>query len=387
MATIKPRPGLPSRPSEGLRSRRTGTYMDAAEEHPTSLNRKPRRGVEDFQFSPQAPAPSGLYSRAAPSPAVRRPSLPTPSSRPTFGHQPQSWESTASAKSSHSVSNISYARGPTASEKTQDITTTTAKLPKNVLRRKPSTLTQETSSLRNISRAESARTNSSSSSNSRSRTSLERNGGLHSDQSLTESPAEIRVAKTMDLPMTTAQTVTIYPELDRYQDIKPPPSVSSGSSSYLYRLATDNLPPPTPVNYSGTSSQLSAFSGSPSTRFSGSPGPGPYSRDTTPTSMSSQSPGLVAPIRFPPSRVRYPSPAQTRPPVTRRRAGSVPNEESSISAVDPQGLAAVRESLTSSSSNSTVRDRDAEKKEQKKIKRHQKGLSPPPPSPPPRKSS
>ena len=66
----------------------------------------------------------------------------------------------------------------------------------------------------------------------------------------------------------------------------------------------------------------------------------------------------------------------------------MPNEETSISAVDPQGLAAVRESLTSSSSNSTVRDRDADKKEQhKKSKRNQKGLSPPPPSPPPRKSS
>ncbi|GKT48912.1 uncharacterized protein ColSpa_09093 [Colletotrichum spaethianum] len=48
---------------------------------------------------------------------------------------------------------------------------------------------------------------------------------------------------------------------------------------------------------------------------------------------------------------------------------------------DPHGLAAVRESLTSSSSNSTVRESDRKDTKKKRT------LSPLPPSPPPRKSS
>lgn len=253
-----------------------------------------------------------------------------------------------------------------------------SKQPRNVLRRKHSNVSQETSSMRNDSRNDSHRS-SSSSSVPRSQTSLDSNAPFQFDRELTESPMEIHVAQRVELPTTTAQTVRIYPELDRYREIKQPMVSDSHNIEVPYRIATHDLPPPTPL-FSGTSSQVSGFSGSPSTRFSESPGPGPYSRDTTPTSISSQSPGLVAPMRLPASRVRQGSPAYTRPPVTRRRAGSVPTEANDISAY-PQGLAAVRESLTSSSSNSTVRD--GEKKEKKKAKR----LSPLPPSPPPRKSS
>ncbi|KAK1240585.1 hypothetical protein MKX07_004613 [Trichoderma sp. CBMAI-0711] len=153
-----------------------------------------------------------------------------------------------------------------------------------------------------------------------------------------------------------------------------------------YRLATHDLPPPTPGSllFSANSSQVSAVSGSPSTRFSASPGAGPYSRDTTPTSISSQSPGLIAPSRgFPVNKFRQHSPALTRPPVTRRRTGSISNEVDSIS-VDPHGLAAVRESLTSSSSSSTVK---GSAMNSKKERRGGKSLAAPPPSPPPRNSS
>lgn len=189
------------------------------------------------------------------------------------------------------------------------------------------------------------------------------------------------MAQRVDLPKTTAHTITIYPELDRYREPEPQALADNAEVDVPFRIATHDLPPPTP-QFSGTGSQVSGISGSPSTRWSESPGPGPYSRDTTPTSMSSQSPGLLAPIRFPtPVRPRQASPAHTRPPVTRRRAASIPNEADPVSA-DAQGLAAVRESLTSSSSNSTVRD--ADKKDTKKKK---KRLSPLPPSPPPRKSS
>ncbi|CRK20547.1 hypothetical protein BN1723_000363 [Verticillium longisporum] len=271
---------------------------------------------------------------------------------------------------------------------------------------------------------------------------MEPSSGQSLDHDFTESPMEVRVAQSIELPKTQAHAATIYPELDRYrgialrppvlsdcsglevpfklstQDLPPPTPAFSGTSSQLtqsielpktqahavtiypeldryrgialrppvlsdcsglevpFKLSTQDLPPPTPA-FSGTSSQLSAFSGSPCTRFSESPGPGPYSRDTTPTSMSSQSPSLMSPARFPVQKPRQLSPVWTRPPVTRRR-GSTTNEVDVISA-DPQGLAAVRESLTSSSSNSTVRE--VEKKEKEKIKK--KRLSPMPPSPPP----
>jgi hypothetical protein len=181
------------------------------------------------------------------------------------------------------------------------------------------------------------------------------------------------------------QSPVIYPELDRYRNIQHPVySTEDLGINIPFRIATHDLPPPTPgsVLFSGNSSQVSAYSASPSTRFSESPGPGPYSRDTTPTSMSSQSPGLVAPNRSNPSRARQNSPAYSRPPVTRRRAGSFSNEINSPY-TDPQGLPAVRESLTSSSSNSTVREGDRGNKVERKVARVPAAVA----SPPQRKSS
>ncbi|RKU45926.1 hypothetical protein DL546_003113 [Coniochaeta pulveracea] len=217
--------------------------------------------------------------------------------------------------------------------------------------------------------------------------------GAEPGRALTESPVEVQVALLTAVAKPTAQTVAPYPELDRYreeQQFGPVTDTRLTDLDVPFRIATHDLPPPTPL-FSGTSSQASGFSASPSTRFSESPGmsTGPYSRDTTPTSMSSQSPGLVAPMRIPTAapRGKQSSPAHTRPPVTRRRAASTPNEVETIAA-DPQGLAAVRESLTSSSSNSTVRNGDAlERKDSHNKKRKKKRLSPLPPSPPPRKSS
>ncbi|CAK7220749.1 hypothetical protein SBRCBS47491_004292 [Sporothrix bragantina] len=186
---------------------------------------------------------------------------------------------------------------------------------------------------------------SSSSSGPRSQTPLEL------DRGLTESPADFRVARKAEV--TSAHTITIYPELDRYRDIDIMPSTSDGYGQthpdILFRLATEGLPaPPTPY-YSGTNSLTSGMSGSPSTRWSESPGPGPYSRDTTPTSMSSHSPGLMA-------SVRMPSAPRMRQPV-RVRTGSFGKDSMSGSGAAPsvgptQTLAAIRESLNSSSSSS-----------------------------------
>ncbi|RCI13342.1 hypothetical protein L249_1205 [Ophiocordyceps polyrhachis-furcata BCC 54312] len=164
----------------------------------------------------------------------------------------------------------------------------------------------------------------------------------------------------------TVEPATIYPELDRYRDcsadrvrnIDAPPN----------RLAVQDGPPQTPSSIFFSGSSSSQISGSPSTRLSESPGPGPYSRDTTPTSISSQSP----PIFFSSSSRLKDVELLNRPPVTWMRA----NE-----AKDPSnnGLASVRESMTSSSSGSTVRAAERNTKN-----RLSASL---PPSPPERKSS
>ncbi|KFY86525.1 hypothetical protein V500_07580 [Pseudogymnoascus sp. VKM F-4518 (FW-2643)] len=183
----------------------------------------------------------------------------------------------------------------------------------------------------------------------------------------------------------------IIPELDRYRfgTTAPANLYQRDVSDIPYKLSTQDLPPnPTPLSsgLSGHSqySVFSVFSASPSTRFSESPAPGPYSRDTTPTSMSSQSPGLMVPLRGTP-RLRQGSPMDNRPPVTRRRMGSA-SDENDAGTADGNGLPALRESLTSSSSNSTVKGRGKDGKNDSG-KKKKKRLSPLPPSPPPRRSS
>ncbi|AEO56745.1 hypothetical protein MYCTH_2301994 [Thermothelomyces thermophilus ATCC 42464] len=331
----------------------------------------------------RAAGPSHQPSRTIPQPNLSS-RLPQPSShrRPSGGLPQQSLaaQPPRSRTSIGSTSGVAVrdAQGPSSSAPTSSRLPTPNLKPRNVLRRKRSGLSQDTSNNRVASQNDSTGT-ASSESNPRSQTPLD---PLDLDRELAQSPMEIRTAQQVEIPMTKAHTVTIYPELDRYRDVKPPRS-ESPSSNQPSRLATNDLPPPTPL-FSGTSSQPSTFSGSPSTRWSESPGPGPYSRDTTPTSISSHSPGLVAPIRIPPSgtRARQADQALSRPPVTRRRAGSLSNETGPVSASDPRGLAVVKELSTSSSSNSTVRA-ESGAKERKKTK----GSSHRPPSPPPRKSS
>ncbi|EFX01277.1 hypothetical protein CMQ_6219 [Grosmannia clavigera kw1407] len=204
-----------------------------------------------------------------------------------------------------------------------------------------------------------------------------------SDRGLTQSPAELRVANKAEVA--SSHPATIYPELDRYRHVQPPSGIAGNQSGrqhpdFLFRLATEGLPPPPTPYSSGPSSLASGISGSPSTRFSESPGPGSYSRDTTPTSMSSYSPGVVTSTRtLAASKVRQNS---------RGRAGSfgteVAGDIGGCAGTSAHPLSAIRESLnsSSSSSNGTVRDGDKKSTRPKK-----KRLSPLPPSPPPRKSS
>ncbi|KAH7049254.1 hypothetical protein B0J12DRAFT_740746 [Macrophomina phaseolina] len=103
-----------------------------------------------------------------------------------------------------------------------------------------------------------------------------------------------------------------------------------------HQLNTDDLPPPTPAY---------ALSASPSTRYSESPGR--FSHTSSPTSMSSHSPGVVFPSKLGP-RQRQNSPTRSRPPVTRRKT------DDNGSTNDLHGLPSLHESTASSSSSSTV---------------------------------
>jgi hypothetical protein len=131
-------------------------------------------------------------------------------------------------------------------------------------------------------------------------------------------------------------------------------------------LATTDLPPP---------SQLYAMSATSSTGYS----PGPFSVSSTPTSMSSASPGiLITSSSKYGSRVTQPSPTRSRPEIV--RIGT----DDDASNVGSQGLASIRGS--SSSSASTIRGSDSVLGRQKERYKafH---LPAPPPSPPLKKPS
>ncbi|KAI0380863.1 hypothetical protein F5Y04DRAFT_93074 [Hypomontagnella monticulosa] len=370
MASIRPPSDSRTRLGDLSRSKRAGGIMETSkQDFPPTLSQIARREADSARFGlPSIPQTKAQQSRIPQNASVRKLPGQKPSAKPPLTHQTQSWSTTTGHPTTDTPT-------LTPTPRVSD----SAKSPRTVLRRKQSNISQERPRLQTQSRTNSGRTDSSSSI-PRSQTSLDPSAP-YSDRSITASPVEIRTAQKLEIPRAAMQPSRIYPELDRYRDIELPPLRDGLGIDVPFKLATENLPPPTPLFSSGSShSQLSTFSASPSTRFSESPGPGPYSRDTTPTSMSSQSPGLIVPHRLPISRVRQASPAETRPPVTRRRAGSIPSE-GDVFGADPNGLAAVREALTSSSSNSTVRP------EEKKVKKLRRGISPAPPNPPPRKSS
>lgn len=379
MASYKSGFDPPTRPGDATRSRRLGTYMQpgsAKLEHREadiahiSGQMEPRRG----------PTPVGrIQQTGLPRPSMRSPS---PNTR-----------SIPETKPSTSGSRFGFGRTATTTALKEKVPELRGKSSRNVLRRKPSSIAQNSGDPRsNLERS------GSTSPSKWSQTSAENRPSIEASLKSAEAYNEIFTRTRAKTPV--KESPPIIPELDRYR-ARPEqnPNTSHRIVTVLpHKLSTQDLPPPTPLLsgtplYSGSISSHHRYSGysgsgysaSPSTRFSESPGPGAYSRDTTPTSMSSQSPGIIALPKTATPRLRQGSPAQSRPPVTRRRAGSTPNDvEGPI--IDPHGLPSLRESLTSSSSNSTVK---GEKKvEQKaKEKKKKKRLSPLPPSPPPRKSS
>lgn len=357
-----------------MQSKRSGAYMETnLDEFPSSLSRRARKAAESAaRMAAAEVVPPPRTTSKIPQTSSRRDPPESYAWKQTLSYQSRPGNSTASDVSGKaSTSTTSASSLP--SSRSQD----GARQPRNLLRRKPPSVATDAAEKQYHARNKSIRSDSSSSV-PRSQASLDTTRDGQMDRTLTDSPASIQVAQRIEIPTTNAHAVTIYPELDRYRDFQPQATTTNHYFDLPYPITTD-LPPPTPL-FSTTSSNHSTFSGSPSTRFSESPGPGPYSRDTTPTSMSSVSPGLVAPMRLPVvPRPKQSSPADTRPPVTRRRAGSASNEVREP-CTDREGLAAVRESSNSSSSTSTVRPTA--------IRDHQNRNYPPAaPLPPPRKSS
>ncbi|KAJ1329005.1 gliotoxin biosynthesis N-methyltransferase [Microdochium nivale] len=333
MASIRMRSTSRSRSDDHVRYGRVGTASMESEEEPdfpSSLSR----------FARQEAATNRLANPKSRLPQVsssRRPSA-SSATRPTAIRDDQSWSTVTSATATSNTNGV----------REKDITSSQAR---SMLRRKPTGISRPDVPPRTTSHAEVSE-NSQSSSVAGSYTYAER--GHARTRGVPDKQISSFGSQSSDVA-----TGHVYPELDRYRGFEPPTQSRNGFFPDVpYRLATD-LPPPTPL-FSGASSQsqLSTFSASPSTRWSGSPGPGPYSRDTTPTSIASQSPGLVAPLRLPAAKLRQGSPADSRPPVTRRRAGSISHTDADPFGPDPSGLAAVREALTSSSSNSTVKNDD-----------------------------
>ncbi|KAI9654842.1 MAG: hypothetical protein M1829_000738 [Trizodia sp. TS-e1964] len=167
----------------------------------------------------------------------------------------------------------------------------------------------------------------------------------------------------------------------------PPPGAGGGepaASSTAYRNrqpATSALLPDTSTEFvlrsaaQDSAPSASVFAGSsPSTRHSESPGP--WSRGSTPTSMSSHSPGILPSTKLA-SRQTKGSQAAGRPMNARLRASSASREAH---------LGVIRESLTSSSSGSTIKAGERPGKalaEGKKKSKKTTRLSPPPESPMP----
>ncbi|PGH17885.1 hypothetical protein AJ79_00784 [Helicocarpus griseus UAMH5409] len=135
---------------------------------------------------------------------------------------------------------------------------------------------------------------------------------------------------------------------------------------------TTNLPPPTP-NFASTSS--------PSTRYSESPGVW-SSRTSTPTSMSSYSPGIIPPTKIG-SRLRQPSPNLSRSPLPRQATAPLP---STTTPINKGATGFYPKKPVKSQTHPPITTVNAEKIE-RNVEEDARKVTIPPHSPPPRKSS
>lgn len=206
MSSRKLGPGPAIRPTHppNLSRRLVGYKERSGDSDAIPRNRDTLRDVSDTRNRPA--------SRIPLNPGTRRPSNPTQPTRPDLHHQGQSWSSAGSI-STRSGSRAGSS-GSAASSKES------ALRPAPSVRRKPSNPIEKHQDIQNHSRSDSARTSSTSSNTPRHQHIRDPSTGGQYDRSLTESPAEIRVAHVVDIAKPKPPTMTIYPELDRYRDTR-----------------------------------------------------------------------------------------------------------------------------------------------------------------------
>ncbi|KAI9823876.1 MAG: hypothetical protein M1832_002193 [Thelocarpon impressellum] len=292
------------------------------------------------------PKPSNPVPRARPGMAEQ--AGPDPSSRSAFGYSRPTPKPSLSSVGGSAV-------GGSAEVKST----------RNVLRRKPSIISDHSSRTRGRSRPPAPASSQTSGRGPSEKSAISLPGGY-------VDPFPGALLGTALPPITASRRVVTRADVDEDRAERSTGG-DRGDRDVPHQLATHDLPPPAAPPYTSA--------GSPSTRYTDSPGP--FSRTSTPTSVSSYSPGVTSASKLAP-RLRHPSPTRSRPPVT-RRAGVSSGDEAPGS-LDANGLPSLRESLTSSSSGSTVKPAERPERHEESA-RVKKRLSPPPPSPPMRKSS
>ena len=325
---------MASRGTFGFRSAKQSEKEDKRTKTPTGLSRAPSITANTPNPSKLPTHSTSFFSRNKPSKAKGEPQVRAPATPNAPSSSGQQSVSTGVPRSetmrSEAESNVPLG-GPGMSSKT----TVQAKSgkPRNVLRRRAGSIEQKVGSARTESSASSYEPTPSRLLESRS------SPGGYTDN-------EPRSIFGVTAPSTSSSSAAAGPRLLGLG------SEFATSSSHMANYnsrkqtqspATSTLPPPTP-NYAHDSGS--------STRRSESPGG--FSRTSTPTSMSSQSPGVPTPAK-PTTRARGNSPGRSRPPVTWGRFHKQLMHQAENGASRGTGLTAVRESATSSSSSSTVK--------------------------------
>ncbi|KAK2765515.1 hypothetical protein FQN54_008369 [Arachnomyces sp. PD_36] len=171
-------------------------------------------------------------------------------------------------------------------------------------------------------------------------------------------------------PQPSQTPISNIPTMKQRTRKEDPPVTQIPELAGLSRVNTHNLPPPTP-NFNTASS--------PSTRYSDSPGPW-SSRNSTPTSLSSYSPGIVYPTKI--GRARQPSPTRSRTQLSRQTPELGPSTEYFHDESTRLRVPNSSTPLSSHSNSSTNPEWPQVEYESSKVTR-----TPPAPTPPPRKSS
>ncbi|PYI08483.1 hypothetical protein BO78DRAFT_416655 [Aspergillus sclerotiicarbonarius CBS 121057] len=256
-AQLLSRPQIPRFTNASTRATRASSVSSAEESRHSVAQSNPSRIPAGQNARPLIPPPATTH----PMPPTSLHMMPDPS-------PPQTYHMAAEPLSAPGIESQTPASGR----------------PRNVLRRKAPTIGQHTA---------------------QNKPSLERIRPEKLNVIIPDFPTIGRTASTFQPSSGQALSASSMASEDNFSSTVPEVQTHTGPkelASLRTIVNTQNLPPPTPMIPSASS---------PSTRYSESPGV--WSRTSTPTTLSSYSPGIVHPVKGP--RLRQPSPSQSRLPV------------------------------------------------------------------------